>query len=340
MADPLQIRNAIDDDLFTAFQSAGAVQQKQFIDSLDENELTNLELRISGQYDLPDEEFANAIQSFQLQSATAGDFPVGPDGMPMYDLPTAGSRAQDIGLEIYKGLRENDFDYSGLPNSKLRRGLSFMDTAGEKESYLTDKIGPEGVGWTMDKYGRYAVMPEFREKLGGTPGEMPLTIDNPGKYDSGDISDLAGSAPELVAAVVASIAARNLSPLTAAMSVAGATGAAKTMEELTESALGTQQQSVGEIAKDVRNEAILGGFSEIGGRVLLGGAKAVFSPGEVRIPTGETTPVLGLNFKTYTYAPRVDAAQGPGVTETQTLVRELLEEGAIPDVEKATKKCC
>ena len=336
MADPLQIRNAIDDDLFTAFQSAGAVQQKEFIDGLDENELTNLELRISGQYDLPDEEFANAIQSFQLQSATAGDFPVGPDGMPMYDLPTAGSRTQDIGLEIYKGLRENDFDYSGLPNSKLRRGLSFMDTAGEKESYLTDKIGPEGVGWTMDKYGRYAVMPEFREKLGGTPGEMPLTIDNPGKYDSGDISDLAGSAPELVAAVVASIAARNLSPLTAAMSVAGATGAAKTMEELTESALGTQQQSVGEIAKDVRNEALLGGFSEIGGRVLLGGAKAVFSPGEVRIPTGETTPVLGLNFKTYTYAPRVDAAQGPGVTETQTLVRELLEEGAIPDVEKAT----
>jgi len=336
MADPLQIRNAIDDELFTAFQSAGAVQQKEFIDGLDENELTNLELRTSGQYDLPDEEFANAIQSFQLQSATAGDFPVGPDGMPMYDLPTAGSRTQDIGLEIYKGLRENDFDYSGLPNSKLRRGLSFMDTAGEKESYLTDKIGPEGVGWTMDKYGRYAVMPEFREKLGGTPGEMPLTIDNPGKYDSGDISDLAGSAPELVAAVVASIAARNLSPLTAAMSVAGATGAAKTMEELTESALGTQQQSVGEIAKDVRNEALLGGFSEIGGRVLLGGAKAVFSPGEVRIPTGETTPVLGLNFKTYTYAPRVDAAQGPGVTETQTLVRELLEEGAIPDVEKAT----
>ena len=333
MADPLQIRNAIDDELFTAFQSAGAVQQKEFIDGLDENELTNLELRTSGQYDLPDEEFANAIQSFQLQSATAGDFPVGPDGMPMYDLPTAGSRTQDIGLEIYK---ENDFDYSRLPNSKLRRGLSFMDTAGEKESYLTDKIGPEGVGWTMDKYGRYAVMPEFREKLGGTPGEMPLTIDNPGKYDSGDISDLAGSAPELVAAVVASIAARNLSPLTAAMSVAGATGAAKTMEELTESALGTQQQSVGEIAKDGRNEALLGGFSEIGGRVLLGGAKAVFSPGEVRIPTGETTPVLGLNFKTYTYAPRVDAAQGPGVTETQTLVRELLEEGAIPDVEKAT----
>ena len=56
------------------------------------------------------------------------------------------------------GLREESFDYSGLPNSKLRRGLSFMDTAGEKEAYLTDKVGPEGVGWTTDKYGRYAIV--------------------------------------------------------------------------------------------------------------------------------------------------------------------------------------
>ena len=335
MADPLQIRNAIDDELFTAFQSAGAVQQKEFIDGLDENELTNLELRISGQYDLPDEEFANAIQSFQLQSATAGDFPVGPDGMPMYDLPTAGSRAQDIGLEIYKGLRENDFDYSGLPNSKLRRGLSFMDTAGEKESYLTDKIGPEGVGWTMDKYGRYAVMPEFREKLGGTPGEMPLTIDNPGKYDSGDISDLAGSAPEILATILASIGTRNYGLAPAMLASGVGAGAAKTMEELTESALGMQQQSVGEIAEDVRNEALLGGAAELGGRALVGTGKKIFSPAEVRIPTGERGV---FNLKTFTYAPKVDAGSGPGVRETQTLIRELIDEGAIPDVAKATGK--
>lgn len=341
MANPIQIRNAIDDELYTAFINSDAVTQKNILDELTEDELTNIELRLSNQFDLPDNEFADAINKISMSTATAGSALLDPAGMPITDssfeqMTVPGTKASDIASEIFSGLRQQGFDYGGLPNSKLRRGLSFMDTAGEKESYLTDKVGPEGVGWTTDKYGRYAIMPEFREKLGGTPGDMPLTIDNPGEYDSGDISDLAGSAPELTAAVLASIAARNLSPLTAAMSVAGAAGTAKTFEELTESALGTQQQSVGEVAKDVRNEALLGGFSELGGRALLSGAKYVFSPGEVRIPTGETTPFLGLNFKTYTYAPRVDAAQGPGITETQTLVRELLEEGAIPDVEKST----
>ena len=320
MADPNQNR-VIDDVLFQAFQSASAIEQKNFIDSLNEEELSELEFLVTGKSSGP------------IDYASRADYPIGPDGMPLYDYPIEGSGRQDVAMELFSGLREESFDYSGLPNSKLRRGLSFMDTAGEKEAYLTDKVGPEGVGWTTDKYGRYAIMPEFREKLGGTPGDKPLTIDNPGKYDKGDIADLAGSAPEITATILASIASRNYGLLPATLASAGAAGTAKTLEELTESGLGMQQQSVGEIAADVRNEALLGGAAELGGRALVGVGKKLFSPAEVRIPTGER----GIfNLKTYTYAPKVDAASGPGVRETQTLVRELLDEGAIPDVAKAT----
>ena len=319
MADPNQNR-VIDDVLFQAFQNASAIEQKNFIDSLNEEELSELEFLVTGKTIGP------------TTYASRADYPVGPDGMPLYDYPREGSGRQDVAMELFSGLREESFDYSGLPNSKLRRGLSFMDTAGEKEAYLTDKVGPEGVGWTTDKYGRYAIMPEFREKLGGTPGDKPLTIDNPGKYDKGDIADLAGSAPEITATILASIASRNYGLLPATLASAGAAGTAKTLEELTESGLGMQQQSVREIAADVRNEALLGGVAELGGRALVGTGKKLFSPAEVRIPTGER----GLfNLKTYTYAPKVDAGSGPGVRETQTLVRELLEEGAVPDVAKS-----
>ncbi len=319
MADPNQNR-VIDDVLFQAFQNASAIEQKNFIDSLNEEELSELEFLVTGKTIGP------------ITYASRADYPIGPDGMPLYDYPREGSGRQDVAMELFSGLREESFDYSGLPNSKLRRGLSFMDTAGEKEAYLTDKVGPEGVGWTTDKYGRYAIMPEFREKLGGTPGDKPLTIDNPGKYDKGDIADLAGSAPEITATILASIASRNYGLLPATLASAGAAGTAKTLEELTESGLGMQQQSVREIAADVRNEALLGGVAELGGRALVGTGKALFSPAEKRIPTGER----GIfNLKTYTYAPRVDAASGPGVRETYDLVRELVEEGAVPDVAKS-----
>ena len=233
MADPNQNR-VIDDVLFQAFQNASAIEQKNFIDSLNEEELSELEFLVTGKTIGP------------TTYASRATYPTGPDGMPLYDYPIESSGRQDVAMELFSGLREQGFDYTGLPDSGLRRGLSFMDTAGEKEAYLTDKVGPEGVGWTTDKYGRYAIMPEFREKLGGTPGDKPLTIDNPGKYDKGDIADLAGSAPEITATILASIASRNYGLLPATLASAGAAGTAKTLEELTESGLGMQQQSVRE----------------------------------------------------------------------------------------------
>jgi hypothetical protein len=332
-SDALKIKPLITDEIFTLYQGLDAANQKSFLNSLNEDELLNMKLRLSNQFDVPDDEFETALNSARREFMSGGDYLTDPTGMPMYNMPIEGSQAQDFAQEIFAGMREKDFDYSGLPNNKLRRGLSFMDTAGEKEDFLTKNIGPQGVGWTMDKYGRYAIMPEFREQLGGTPGDMPLTIDNPGTFESGDIADLAGSAPEITATILASIATRNYGLMPAVLASGTAAGTAKGAEEGVETLLGLQQQTLGEVGKDVAAEAALGATAEIGGRALVGGGKMIFSPAEKRIPTGER----GLfNFKTYTYAPRVDAASGPGVRETYTLVKELVDEGAIPDVQKAT----
>ena len=336
ISEALKIKPLITDELYQNYLDADKNTQRKFLNELGEDELLNMQLRLNNQFNVPDEEFESAFSSARRDFMTGGDYPTDPTGMPMYDMPAAGSQAQDFAQEIFAGMREKGFDYSGLQNNKLRRGLSFMDTAGEKEAFLTKNIGPEGVGWTEDKYGRYAIMPEFREQLGGTPGDMPLTIDNPGVYERGDIADLAGSSPEITATILASIASRNLGLMPAVLASGTAAGTAKGVEEGVETLAGLQQQTLGEVGKDVLAETALGATAELGGRGLMFGGKYVFSPGEVRIPTGETTPFLGMNFKTYTYAPRVDAAQGPGVTETQTLVRELLAEGAIPDVEKTT----
>ena len=332
-SEALKIKPLITDDLYNAYLTADKDTQRKFLNELSEDELLNMKLRLSNQFDVPDDEFETALNSARREFMSGGDYLTDPTGMPMYNMPIEGSQAQDLAQEIFAGMREKGFDYSGLPNNKLRRGLSFMDTAGEKEDFLTKNVGPQGVGWTQDKYGRYAIMPEFREQLGGTPGDMPLTIDNPGTFERGDIADLAGSAPEITATILASIVSRNLGLMPAVLASGTAAGTAKGAEEGVETLLGLQQQTLGEVGKDVAAEAALGATAEIGGRALVGTGKAVLSPAEKRIPTGER----GLfNLKTYTYAPRVDAASGPGARETYTLVKELVDEGAIPDVAKAS----
>ena len=333
ISEALKIKPLITDDMFNTYMGLDKDTQKSFLNSLEQDELINMQLRLSNQFNVPDDQFETAFSSARRDFMTGGDFPTDPTGMPMYDMPVAGSQAQDFAQEIFAGMREKDFDYSGLPNNKLRRGLSFMDTSGEKEDFLTKNVGPQGVGWTQDKYGRYAIMPEFREQLGGTPGAMPLTIDNPGVYESGDIADLAGSAPEITATILASIATRNLGLAPAVLASGTAAGTAKGAEEGVETLLGLQQQTLGEVGKDVGTEAALGATAELGGRALVGLGKRIISPGETRIPTGET----GLfNFKTYTYVPKVDASSGPGSRETYDLVQSLLDEGAIPDPAKST----
>jgi len=318
----------ITDDIFNNYMQLDAASQQAFLNQLSEDELIDMEARLTG---VPREQIVGRTgtqETFMRGEGMDSKFPV---------YTSTGSFPMEKTVsDIMAGMRDDRFDYSGLPNARLRRKMSFMDTGAEKEAFLTNFLGAgKGQGWSMDKYGRYAIMPEYREIAGASPGDQPLIIDNPDGFEREDISDMAGSAPEIVAAIAASIAMRNYGLMPAALASGTATGTAKYAEEGFETGLGLQDQTFGEVSRDAAVEAGLGMFGEFGGRFVLKGGKIVFSPGEVRVPTGERGL---LNFKTYTYAPRVDAASGPDARATQTLVRELLDEGAIPDAYKATNR--
>lgn len=318
----------INDDIFNNYMQLDAASQKAFLDQLTEDELIDMESRLTG---VPREQIVGRTGTEQTFMPGGGM-----DSRVPVLTRTEGFPVDETISGIMAGMRDDRFEYTGLPNARFRRKMSFMDTGAEKEAFMTNFLGAgKGEGWVMDKYGRYAIMPEYREIAGAPPGDKPLIIDNPDGFEREDISDLAGSSPEIIAAIAASLAMRNYGLLPAAFGSAGATGSAKFLEEGFETGLGLQDQTFGEVSKDAGVEAALGFGGELAGRFVLRGGKMIFSPAEVRVPTGERGL---LNFKTYTYAPRVDAASGPDAKATQTLVRELLDEGAIPDAYKATNR--
>ena len=318
----------ITDDVFNNYMLLDAASQQNFLNQLEEDELIDMEARLTN---VPREQIVGRTGTQETYMPGGGM----DSKVPM--LTSTGSfPMEDTVADIMKGMRDDRFEYTGLPNARFRRKMSFMDTGAEKEAFMTNFLGAgKGIGFAMDKYGRYAIMPEYREIAGASPGDKPLIIDNPDGFEREDISDMAGSAPEIVAAIAASIAMRNYGPMAAALTSGAATGGAKFLEEGFETGLGLQDETFGEVSKAAAGEAALGFGGELGGRFLLKGGKMIFSPGEVRVPTGERGV---FNFKTYTYAPKVDAASGPNASATQTLIRELLDEGAIPDAYKATNR--
>lgn len=320
-----EIKSLITDDMYNSFLNLDAQQQRAFLNELDPNELLNIELRIKNKFNLPEDEFNAAVIESGIGTT--------PGGLDLTGISDATLLSKSV-RDVFGSLRDDRFDYTGLQNLTLRTGLSFMDTPEEKRNYLNKKIGQGG--WTQDKYGNFAIMPAYREKLGAESGVKPLIIDNPDRiFEPGDFADLLGAAPEVGSAIATAIATRNLGTLPALLAQFTTVGGTKILEESVETLAGLQSQNASEIALDAAYEGGIAATGELGGRLLGGLARTVVSPGEKRIPTGEK----GLfNFKTYTYAPRVDAASGPDARATQTLVRELLDEGAIPDVYKATNR--
>ena len=118
VAEALAIKPLIDDELFFQYQGLNAVEQKNFLDQLNENELINIKLRLDKSFYGSDETFTEAFRSARRDFGSGGT-----------DLPTPafmqgdkvdGSQAQDFAQEIYSGMREKTFDYSGLKNSRLK----------------------------------------------------------------------------------------------------------------------------------------------------------------------------------------------------------------------------
>ena len=111
VSEALKIKPLITDDIYNAYINLDAANQQSFLASLNEDELINMQLRLSNQFNLPDEEFENAYNLARRDFMLGGDFPTDPTGMPMYDMPVAGSQAQDFAQEIFAGMREKGFDY-------------------------------------------------------------------------------------------------------------------------------------------------------------------------------------------------------------------------------------
>ena len=114
ISEALKIKPLITDELYQNYLDADKNTQRKFLNELGEDELLNMQLRLNNQFNVPDEEFESAFSSARRDFMTGGDYPTDPTGMPMYDMPVAGSQAQDFAQEIFAGMREKGFDYSGL----------------------------------------------------------------------------------------------------------------------------------------------------------------------------------------------------------------------------------
>lgn len=314
-----RIAEALSDDEYMQYMALGQKQKRHFLENAPMDVLANIEMRQSPEGLVPPPGSEDPVRG-QKGLGT-------PTGATREEFLT-GKGFGGTGLEEFGPLKDPGYDYSGLSNMGLRAGLSLMETKQEKENFLTQNIGPGS--FTTDSQGRYAIMPAFREKAGAPPGSEPLVIDAPQsgfQEVGGDIADVAGAAPEVIASAGVGMAATGYGALPAAVASGVAAGAAQAIEEGVEALYGYQLQSLDDVALDVTRETGYGLGGELFGRLLARTGKFIASPGEIRVPTEKG--VLGL--QKYEYGARAGES-------SQQITGELLDEGAIPDPYMATKR--
>jgi hypothetical protein len=166
------------------------------------------------------------------------------------------------------------FAQTGVEDFNLRAGLSAMETDPEKAAFLTNEAGQGG--WQVDHYGKYNLLPSGLEKRGlppAPPGFAGVSLDEP-EITWGDVADLRGSAPEIVAATVAGavagagggppgVIAGGLGRGVAAAVAAGTT--AKALDELGDLLTGRNTQSLAEVGVDIGLSTIDTLVGELGG---------------------------------------------------------------------------
>ncbi len=160
------------------------------------------------------------------------------------------------------------FDQRGVEDFWLRGGVSRMDTDEERDNYLNTVVGVGG--WTKDSYGSYALTPEglTRRNLpvptnaNGVP--IPQLLDAPAGQgmELGDVADLAGDAPAVLAETATGMAMTGAGTIPAAIAVMLAGGLAKAIDEGIEYYQGYQRQSGSEVATDVGTQALGAGAGE------------------------------------------------------------------------------
>ena len=185
--------------------------------------------------------------------------------------PSTGEELSDE--EFIAGYKEENVDYSTGVNKNdafSRTRLGNMDTAGEKLNYLQTKVGKDGV--REDALGRLILTQIGRQRAGLGEGQ-DIAVDEEG-LSWGDVKEFAGAtAVPIVAATGASIAASGVGFIPGMIIVGAAGFLGKLLDEGVEYSQGLQQQSLTEVLKDARREALYAGGGEGVGRGLsaLGG---------------------------------------------------------------------
>ena len=196
------------------------------------------------------------------------------------------------------------FDYeTGIQNNALRAQLAVAEDfyredgeyVSEKENVLNKFPGIGSSGYVRDSKGSLALTPAAQAALGLKPSNKNIVIDENKAFTSGDFADLAGYAGPVLGAIAAvNPYLRGVKWLRGALDsrvgrallVGAGSGIGKAAEESNEIARGIQMQNEEEVAKMVKDEAILGTVFQGGAEVLGGIFKTYFgktaSNGNVR----------------------------------------------------------
>jgi hypothetical protein len=172
---------------------------------------------------------------------------------------------------------------SGIRRFGLRAALAGAEKKEEEENILRKNYGLGDEDFTRDNRGRLAITKSGGDKLGLNLDRTTL-VDEEGfsRYDFS--ADLAGIVPELSGGVGgtllgAAVGTAVLGPGFGTLvggSLGGGFGAAggQALEETVETATGIQEQTAGEVLKDLRTEFILGAAGEF----VVGGTLKLLSP--------------------------------------------------------------
>ena len=72
ISEALKIKPLITDDMFNTYMGLDKDTQKSFLNSLEQDELINMQLRLSNQFNVPDDQFETAFSSARRDFMTGG----------------------------------------------------------------------------------------------------------------------------------------------------------------------------------------------------------------------------------------------------------------------------
>ena len=188
----------------------------------------------------------------------------------------SGKSLQEMSNER-QGRDLNNFDYKSGADGRLRSLMSFGETEEDREAILKRIVGEDG--YVRDNGGRLALTPTGQKIRGMEPTDKNIIIEDEG-FSMRDFSDLAGILPETVGSIAGAVIGGGPSLGLGAIAGAGIGGATgQAIEEALEQFLGVQTQGLGDVAKDVAVEGVIGAGGEVLGAAVIGAGRRIVGGG-------------------------------------------------------------